>query len=276
MSFSQDNGYQPTTFETLMDTLRQAINTEFSTNYTEGSFVGTNWYKYFYGPLQKVSENETKTAEVFLKLQEYIRATNLRIQRPSVSLPGLVDSFQARGYTVSVKKNLEADAGTMSVCVLVDDAAPNYPTKRLEICNLLMEFVGAGTVFIGTEEEEITISNGQQFTWKFSLPTKTPVLLRLTLTSSDNQITTIPNDEQIRIQLYANIMGSADVEARYRLGWDFEPQRYYTAQDAPWAATIKLEWSDDDGATWNDEVFEATFEDLFTFGLEDLEVLVDP
>lgn len=270
MSYSQDAGYQPSSFDTLMSAVREAINTQFATTYTEGNFIGTNWYKYFYGLVQKVAENETKTSEIFLKLQEYIATTNLRIQRPSVSLPGIIDTFTAYGYVASVKANELVDAGTVSVCVDVDDTLPSYPVKKLEICNLLKDFVGAGMVFIGTETESIVLTNGQSFDFKFALPDYTPVLLRLTLTSSDNQNLVLPDDEEIRTTLFANIA------ERYRLGWDFEPQRYYTQVDAPWSATILLEWSDDAGANWYDEVFEAAFDDLFIFELDDITVLVDP
>lgn len=269
MSFAQDNGYTPVDFATMMSAIRESINTTFGLSYTEGTFIGTNWYKYFYVLVQKVLENETKTAEIFAKLQEYIETTNLRIQRPSISLPGIIDSFAAQGYIASVKKNLEADAGTVSVCVQVDSGAEDYAATRLEICNLLKDYVAAGMVFIGTEEEAITLSNGQEFDFKFSLPDPTPVLLRLTLTSSDNQDLAIPDDEAIRQVVFDNIA------ERYRLGWNFEPQRYYTQVDAPWAATILLEWSDDDGSNWHDEVFVAEFTDLFTFDLEDIAVLVD-
>lgn len=269
MSFAQDNGYTPVTFAEIMNFVREAINTQFGTTYTEGTFVGTNWYKYFYVLVQKVLENETKTAEIFLKLQEYFATTNLKIQRPSVSLPGIIDSFTANGWVASVKKNSVEDAGTVSICVDVDDGADDYAAKKLEICNFLKNFVAAGMVFTGSETESITLTNGQEFDFSYHLPDPTPVLLRLTLTSSDNQETVIPDDEEIRQTVFDNIA------ERYRLGWDFEPQRYFTQVDAPWAATILLEWSDDAGSTWSPDVFEAEFDDLYTFGLEDISVLVD-
>ncbi len=269
MSFSQENGYVPVSFATMMAAIREAINVQFGLTYTEGTFIGTNFYKYFYVLVQKVLENEVKTAEIFLKLQEYIATTNLRIQRPSVSLPGIIDSFTANGYVASVKKNAAEDAGTVSICVNTDPDADDYSVKRLAICNFLKDFIAAGMVFEGTETESITLTNGQAFDFSFFLPDPTPVLLRLTLTSSDNQDVVLPSDEVIRSTLFINI------NARYRLGWDFEPQRYFTQVDAPWAATIVLEWSNDGGDNWNDEVFEAEFTDLYTFGLEDITVLVD-
>lgn len=268
MTFAQENGYTPTTFAALMSQLREAVNTQFGLSYTDGTFIGSNWYKFWYSLLQLVVGNETRTAEIFVKLQEYIASTNLRIQRPSVSLPGIIDSFAANGYVASVKKNEEADAGTVSVCVDTDDDADDYDAVRLEICNFLKTFIAAGMVFIGSETETITLSNGQDFDFAFALPTRTPILLRLTLTSSDNQDVAIPTDEAVRQIVFDNI------NARYRLGWDFEPQRYFTQVDAAWASVILLEYNPDGGG-WTDDVFDADFDDLLTFGLEDIEVLID-
>lgn len=270
MSFAQDSGYTPVTFDQLMGAIREALNTQFGLDYTEGTFIGTNWYKYFYVLVQKVLENEVKTSEIFLKLQEYIASTNLRIQRPSVSLPGIIDSFTAYGYVASVRKTLEADAGTVAVCVDTDEDADDYPAKKLEICNLLKDFIVGGMVFIGDQTESITLSNGQEFDFSFVLPNRIAVILRLTLISSNNQEVTLPGDEEIRQIAFDNI------NARYRLGWDFEPQRYFTQVDAPWASSILLEWSDDDGDNWHDTIYEADFDDIYTFELEDIAVLVDP
>ncbi len=270
MSYAQDFGYVPVTFDTIMGAIREAVNLQFSLTYTEGTFIGTNWYKYFYGIVQKVIENETKTAEIFVKLQEYIATTNERIQRPSVSLPGLIDSFTAQGFVASVKKNEEADAGTVSICVDTDDDLPTYAATKLVICNFLKDFVAAGMVFIGSESETILLSNGQSFDFAFSLPNRIATLIKITITSSDNQEQVIPDDEAIRIAALANI------RARYRVGWDFEPQRYYTQIDAPWAATILLQWSVNAGSNYYSTVFQADFDDLYDFDLDDITVLVDP
>lgn len=268
MSFSQENGYVPVTFEVFMDSIRQGINEQFQTTYTPETFLGTNWYKYLYVLVQDILKNETKTAEIFLKLQEYISSTNERIQRPSVSFPGLIDSFQSRGYIASVKKTEVGDAGLIFICVDVDDQAETYPETRLEICTLIKDFVAAGLISQGSEVESLTLLNGQSFDFRFSLPDRTPIILSLTLVKSENQIITLPSDEEIRQIVFENI------NARYRLGWDFEPQRYFTQADAPWAASILLEWSDDEGSTWEDGVFSAEFDDLFTFDLEDITVVM--
>jgi len=273
MGFAQDSGYTPDTFETIMSFVREGVNTQFGTSYTEETFVGTNWYKYAYQIVQRIQQGEVKTSEIFQKLQQYIALTNERIQRPSVSFPGLIESFDSQDFIASVKPPAEADAGKIFICVLLDDADPDYGTgnandEKLKVATLISEYVAAGMVTMGSEVTAITLSNGQEFDFKFDLPDKTPILLRLTATKSRNQVLTVPSDEEIRQKIFEN------VNARYRLGWDFEPERYYGVSDALWANDVTLEWSDDAGGTWHPEVFVAAYTDLFTFELGDISVVI--
>lgn len=265
-TFSLSNGYMPSTFDEIMDEVRLGVNAQFSTSYTPESFVGTAWYKYAYRIVQRMIESEAKTSEIFQKLQDFLALTNERIQRPSVSHPGLLDSFATKGFIVSVKKPVVMDAGTVSICVEVDHTDPSYPEKRLEICEHIKDFIAAGIVSLGTEVETLVLSNGQDFDFKYSLPDRHTIHLRIFVTISENTLVAVPNDEAIRNQLLANIL------SRYRLGWNFEPQRYYGHDDAPWADTIVLEWSSNDGEDWNDDTFISEFDDLFEFDLGRIEV----
>lgn len=267
MSFSSQNGYTPASVGEIFNFIRTKVNDIFHTDYSETDFVGTNWYRFAYVIVQRIQTGEIKTSEIFTKLQEYIALTNERIQRPSVSYPGLVDSFAANGYLVAVKQNELADAGKLSVCVDTDETAPDYAEKKLAICTLLKDFVAAGTVFTGTETEDITLSNGQSFPFKFHLPNEIPVLLRLTLTVSENNLLLVDDDETVRDLLYDRLL------AMYRVGLNFEPQRYFSTAQAPYASVVTLEWSDDDGATWSALVFDADFDDKFTFDRDDLQVI---
>lgn len=273
MGFAQDSGYTPSTFEEIMSFVREGVNTQFGASYTEETFVGTNWYKYAYQIVQRVQQGEIKTSEIFLYLQQYITLTNQKIQRPSVSFPGLIESFESQDFIASVKPPAEADAGKIFICGDLDDTDPEYGTnseddKKLQFATLISQFVAAGLVSMGAEVTPITLSNGQEFDFKFDLPTKTPILLRLTATKSRNQVFTVPSDEEIRQVIFDNI------NARYRLGWDFEPERYFGVSDALWANDVTLEWSDDAGANWHPEVFEAEYTDLFTFELGDIAVVI--
>lgn len=276
MSFSQENGYIPSSIETLMDLVRQGINATFATSYTTETFVGTGWYKYFYTLIQKLQENEVKTSEIFIKLQEYFNVTNERISRPVVTNPGLVEKFASEGYVASVKPMIDADAGKIHIAVDVDDDDDDYAETKLAICNLIKDSTVAGCVTQGTESESLVLTNGQSFDFKYNLPNRIPIWLRLTITlSENNQVVILPPDE-VKLLLLQN------VQAKYQLGKNFEPQRYFSIVDAPWAANVLLEWTDDvtDGEldetpTWHDEVYDADYDDLFDIALERITLVED-
>jgi len=264
MSFSQDNGYTPQTVEAIMSTIMADINTQFGTAYTVENFVGTNFYKYFYALAQRAQLNEVKTSEIFLKLQTYFAYVNERISRPVNTNQGIVDRFTSEGYVASVKPMIDADAGKISICVDTDDGADDYDEVKLAICQLISEITVGGAVTQGTEVEAIVLTNGQSFDFKFCLPDYHPILLKLTIALSENNQVVVGNPDDTKQTLLNNIM------ARYRLGRNFEPQRYFSVADAPWAAYVTLEYSLDAGANWLTTVYDANFDDLLTFGLADI------
>jgi hypothetical protein len=258
MPFSSDNGYTPSTIEDLMLVVMNGVNTQFGTLYDPTSFLGTNFYKFYYGLIQRLQENEVKTSEIFLKLQQYFKITNELISRPVVTSPGLVDALGAAGFVASVKPLVDADAGKVSVCVDTDSGAGDYAAKKLAINTLIMQYTVAGVVSQGTETSTITLSNGQAFDFKFALPEQITLYLRLTLTTSVNNQNVIDDIDVIKSRLLANIA------ARYRLGRDFEPRKYWNIhEDSPWCGDALLEWSDDSGANYHDTIITAEFDDLF-------------
>lgn len=267
MSFAEENGYTPSTVGALMNTVRENVNTQFGTAYTEESFVGTNYYKYFYAMMQKVQENEVKTSEVFAKLQTYIEEINARVSRPVTTPQGLIEKLESEGFTASIKPPLEADAGKIFVCVDLDDEDEDYETDKLAVCEILKDSVVGGIVTMGDEVETLVLTNGQSFDFKFALPDRLVPLLRLTITVSENNQTLIKSPEEVKEILLANIA------SRYRLGKNFEPQRYFSVIDAPWAASVLLEYSLDDGETYVSAIYEADFDELFVALLENTELV---
>lgn len=250
-----------------MDLVRVGVNDQFATDYDAETFLGTNFYKYFYALIQRLQENEVRASEIVLKLQQYFDTTNEMIVRPNTTHPGIIDYFTAAGFTASTKAPADADAGKLYVCVDLDDDADDYDDQKLAACTIIRDCCVAGVISQGSEVETLALSNDQSFDFKFNLPDPTPILLRLTLTLSANNQFSILSDEDIIAIVYAN------VNARYRLGLDFEPQRYFTVLDAPWTAVVLLEYSIDNGSNWLDEVFEAEYDDLLTFALEDITVV---
>ncbi len=267
MSFALEAGYLPLSVAEMMSIIKDNINTQFGTDYTDETFLGTNFYKYFYSLIQRLQENEVKTSEIFLRMQEYFNITNEKIQRPNTTHPGIFDFFKDAGYFVSTKPPEDGDAGKVFICVNVDDGADGYADTKIAICNLVKVCVVAGVISQGDQVEELTLSNGQAFEFKYSLPNKIPVLLRLTTVLSENNQFTISSPDVVKQKLFDNIA------ARYFLGKDFEPQRYFSVVDAPWAASVSLEWSDDDGSNYYDTVFSADFDDVYTFDIGDIELV---
>lgn len=387
MGFSQENGYEVVSMNAMMNALMLKINDQFGLEYTTETFLGTNYYKYFYALAQRMQENEVKTSEIFLKLEQYIDVVNARISRPVNTNPGIIEKFLAEGYTASVKPMIEADAGKIHICVDVNDgvhaegtvtitnfanlvsgtddgiqvgatvfvaqtgsvtpggatfqaASSNaltaqsladqinahavaslvvrayvlgavvtikalqggtggnsiallydendsnvgatvtgagtltggvtnalYADIKTAICLLISQITVGGVVTQGLESEAVVLSNGQSFDFKYSLPNRIDVLLKLTITLSENNQTVIGDPDDVKNTLIDQIA------QRYSLGKNFEPQKYFSVSDAPWASQVLLEYSFDEGATWSSDVYDADFDDLFTFGLADITIV---
>lgn len=267
MGFSLDEGYVPSTIPDIMASIMAGVNTQFGTTYTTETFAGTNLYKYFYALCQVAEANDIKASEIMLKLQDYFDYTNEKILNPKVTPNGIIDALKVAGYTASLKPMISADAGKAYICVDVDDAAPGYAATKLAICNLIKDYVVAGVVTQGTEVESLTLTNGQVFDFKYNLPDRTTIKLRLTVTISRNNQNVIASPEDQKLKLLSNI------QALYSLGKDFEPERYYTTVDAPWAGDILLEYSLDGGTTWFDDTYEAAYDDYFTVLLANITLI---
>jgi len=267
MGFALESGYTPVTIDEIISFFRVGINAQFNTSYTVDSFIGTNHYKWFYPIAQRVSEGEIKTSEIFTKLQNYFRITNEKMARPNTTGPGIIDYFAERGFSISVKPMIEAEAGELRVAVNLDDGADDYAEKKTEFCNILKTCVVGGVVTIGDESETVVLSNDQSFDFNFNLATKIPILLKLTLTLSENNQFSVLTPEETSALLFSNI------NDRYRFGLNFEPQRYFSVIDAPWAASVLLEYSIDDGGNWLTAVADLEYDELYTFALADISVV---
>lgn len=267
MSYSEDSGYTPVSVQTIMLAVMAGVNAQWGTSYTEETFEGSGFYKMYYALVQRMQENEIKTAEIFLKVQDYFALTNERISRPVNTNPGLLDRLESEGFISSIRKPVLLTKGEIAVCVDLKGDEEDYADKKLRIGEILRDSTVAGTVTIGDEVVPLTLTNGQLFDFKFDLPDRIEVKLRLTLNLSENNQFVIGSPDSVRLRLINNI------SERYRLGKNFEPQRYYSILDAPWAESVLLQWSGDDGVTWNSTVFEAEFDELFDILLENVEIV---
>lgn len=267
MSFASETGYLPIPVGQMMAIIRENINTQFNQSYTESNFVGTNWYKYFYALVQQLVVEQAKTSEIFSQLQQYFVLTNEKLSRPNTTAPGIIDYFASKGFFVSVKPPIDLDAGKVFICVDTDADADDYEQTKEELGGYVRDCVVAGVVSQGTEEVEIVLSNSQAFTFKYNLPDRIPILIKVTLTQSDNNDFAIPPPEETRQKVYDKI------NSIYRLGKNFEPQRYFSVADAPWCSEVLLEYSEDEGSSYTAAVAVNDYDEVFTFGLTDIEIV---
>lgn len=267
MGWAKDTGYVPMTVDEILSSIRVNINGTFLTSYTVENFPGSNHYKFAYALAQEIAKGEVLTSEIFFKVQNYFVSMNSRIARPVVTDPGTLEALLALGYMASIKKMVLLDAGKRSVCVLLDPDDPDFAAKKLAIATKIFECTAGGVILQGDQVETIVISNGQSMDSRFVLPDIQEPLLRLTITISENNQQFIQSPEWVRARLMANIA------ARYRLGLNFEPEKYFTFEDAPWASEILLEYSLDGGSTWLSAVFDAAYDDLFEIDLANITII---
>lgn len=267
MGYSREQGYTPASFETLMNEVRNGVNNQFGTSYTSETFQGTGFYRFFYPLVQRLLQTEVRTSEIFLKLQDYFATINARISRPVATRQGLIDVLSTFGYKSSIKPTTTLEAGQLFIAVDVDETEDDYLDRKAEILTIIKDSTVAGVITQGTEEQSFVLSNGQEFTFKFNLPDRKPTKLRVTITTSKNNQYVIDSPEEVRDIIMQNLAKF------YWLGKNFEPQRYLTLNEAPYAESILFEYSIDDGVTWETEVYESQYDELLTIGLSDVQII---
>lgn len=254
MAFDLENGYQPRTFDEILEAVVESVNEQFGTTYDSETIVGTEHYKFAYAGIQQVMLAESYIAQITAQMTDYIRTANENINLPKSTVDGftagLKRSVAEGGLGLdSTIKNITDDeeAGHLFCVVDVDDEAEDYEDTKQEILEKMIAWLGAGLLYEGEEAGTVTISNGQVFDCAFDLPTPVDILVRITVTISANTQSAILNENQVRDIFNENFAAS------YRLGLDFEPERYLGVNDLPFASDILLEYSEDDGSNWSAE-----------------------
>ncbi len=145
-------------------------------------------------------------------------------------------------------------------------ATAAFTTVKAAVAEIIKNSVSLGIVTQGAHSSAIVLSNGQSFDFKFCTPNVIPIYLRLTTTVSENNQFVISDPDDVKALLIANIA------AKYTLGKNFEPQKYFTVVDAPYTSNVLLEWSYD-GVTYLSTVYDSEFDDLFQISLANLSLV---
>jgi len=215
---------------------------------------------------QAATTDEATAASLALQINSHATASTVVRARAAgdlVFITALHGGTAGNSIVLTYTNNGGGPGATVSGSGTLEDGEdnPDYAAEKTEICELISTITVAGCVTQGYESEAVVLSNGQSFDFKFNLPHKIECHLRLTITTSENNQVVIDDPDTIKLNLMNNIA------ARYRLGRNFEPQRYFSVIDAPWASQVLLEYSIDGGATYVDDVYDANYDDLFDIDL---------
>lgn len=269
MSYSVLNGYSPRDYNTILSECVDIVNQQFNTSYTPQSFTGTNMWKFLYAFIQEVMQAENKAAEIEEKLEDYIRTQNEKLMISRSSASGFMRTIEQKLGLITSIKPIEsaAEAGKLEICVDVDKTAQDFNIKKQKIFEFMHAYLTAGLFYQGDQTGTVTAENGQQFNYAFSLPTKTPLKIKIEVKVSDNNNYYIDTALEIKEKFLKNF------NAMYRLGYDFEPQQYLTIErDLNFAGEIKTMWSTNNGTSWSNNILQGVFDEKLTISADNVEV----
>lgn len=271
MSFTVANGYSPRSYETILTEAVQVVNQEFNTNYTNQSFVGTDLWKFLYATIQGLMTVENNIAELGVKLQDYIRTQNEQLIIPRSSVDGIMQAIKDELGLVSSIKPVESenDAGYIDIAVDVDNTASDYAEKKQQILEILHKYMTAGLFYNGNESGTVTASNGQEFTYNYSLPNAIALKVKVQVKVSENNNLFVETPNVIKDKFLKNF------KELYRFGFDFEPQQFLNiSRDLPFASEITTQYSTNGGSSWSTAIYQSAYNTKLTLNVADIEVEV--
>lgn len=267
MSYNVINGYTKQTFDDLLATLVEAVNSQFGTNYTTETIVGSNHFKSFYGGLQLVMESENKINDLQVKVVDYIRTINESISAPISSADGTIRYFKDNlGLDIALRPITDVSlAGKPAIAVDIDPTTADFASRKQQIFDALrisqtegLYWYNPSTSAASNEYRgESSALNGQAFPFAFFTPRAVPMYVRITVTRSRDSLSYQLNTAQIE-QLFRDNFAKI-----YSIGRDFEGERYVSICNIESAADVKVEWSTNN-TTWTEGVREMEFDTKIT------------
>ncbi|MGD1335029.1 hypothetical protein ACP6H1_21680 [Vibrio harveyi] len=275
MRWDSETGVTPESFDALINRYYENFKQSDSkfTNLAYNSFVASDEYKVFYSAAQVDMYADAVFAETFMRLEDYIKSINLKIENPttipSAIIKGFWDDF---GIKANIKPMIKEDRGLVHIALdystnpdLVPDAELEYRIgKWLEKSRIV-----AGVVTIGDIEQIIVIEDGIPETYRWKEAEEKEIMFKTRIILSKKSSQTIEDSGIIAEKFNSNF------ERLYWVGRNIEPETYLETQvDCPYAADIITEYSIDGGTTWLSEPYEAEYYVKFVGKLEASNVTV--
>jgi hypothetical protein len=268
--YSDKYGYVPDDFDTNLQRVIDQFNIEFGTDYNHDTFRATNFYRYSYPLIQSLMVEQNNFKTIWEKLRLFIRESNEKILQPPLIISGLIQKFKDNNLDISIRPLTTETAGILAVCVDTDPNASDFADKKQLIGAILRDTTTAGLYYEGDQTVPMVLLNGQVWDFSFYTPTLTDLYIKLTVSiSRNNNVYAIDDIDTIKQKLLNNL------GELYRVGLDFEPEKYYEiVRDAQYASNIILEWSEDN-VNYSDEVKQQSFNEKLAFNSDNIFVSFD-
>lgn len=151
MSWDASNGFVPRSFDEILATLVDAVNTQYGTSYDTTTIQATNIYKYFYAGIQVIMESEQYVSDLSGKLQSYIASTNQRILQPRGTVDGFINFIKTDGVLNTEGSfepiDEETEAGKIKFAILLDRLDVNYTTKKNKLIEYFHKYLSVGLYY---------------------------------------------------------------------------------------------------------------------------------
>ena len=270
------NGQQfiPETFDDLIVFLVNGTNETLGTNYDFNTIQGTNIWKIFYPLLQKCIQQQTQFAQVYEKYKDYISVMRERILIPKNNYIGIIMNFRDElKVNASIEPSSTATAGQIKLCLdqnnPITGIVADKPTNA-QVGEFLAKYTAAGIYFpsvAGAISYTKVLPNGAGgYVYRWVLPTEHTININITYKISRNNVLKIPDNTALK-QSFTDRFNEI-----YMLGQDFEPERFWNAQQMPFASDINLTYQIDGGA-FISAIFQSAYTDKLVLGTVEFTVI---
>lgn len=247
--------------------VEQRYYAAFVTEFPEAEVSLSQWrggyeYQTLYPAMQQMVENGAMTLEALNEVLGTIAAINESIRRPAVLASRVTERFKEFGYEATVRAPDLSTKGIVAICVEQKGGDDAFIGELIRD-----EMLPVGQFMDGDVVFETAFSNGQPVDIKWTLPTPSPLMFKLTIDRKRGS----PHPEDTVDQIITKF--NANYAAQMGIGIDVTPATYMTTVDLKWAASVLVQHSTD-GATWTDAVIAAAYNVRYDATLDPANVVI--
>ena len=237
MTYSLEDGYRSRTFDEVLDSLRQKVNTETENSYTEITFQASNWYRLAYICAQEILDSEQTAEAGWDNIRQYIQELNIKIASPITFLTTLIQKAKEElDIIMKIQQPTDATAGQLRIALNI--SAEQMQARKQELGDFFVKYGILNFYFSGANSFYYSLPNGQVWRFAFDTLTDTPLKIKLTLRRSRNYAVDPMTEDEIK-ELFLKLLN----ERKDAEGGDIVWERIATVSDfGQWVSQLRVEW----------------------------------